>query len=101
MQLLYTALTFLGFMGCIWSEASVILNPRCSLLQGRALWNDTKNGWSRKMRMLGGLSYVLALMPLALCTAKYPSLLPKLVGAEISRTGQFLVSTTFTNSNIG
>lgn len=25
MQSLYTALTFLGFMGCIWSEASVIL----------------------------------------------------------------------------
>jgi hypothetical protein len=27
--------------------------------------------------------------------------LPKLVGAEISRTSQFLASTTFTNSNIG
>ena len=101
MQSLYTALTFLGFMGCIWSEASVILSLQCLLLQGRAWWKDTRNGWNRKMRMLGGLSYVLALMPLALCTARYPSLLPKLVGAEISRTGQFLASTTSTNSNIG
>ena len=101
MQSLYTAQTFLGFMGCIWSEASVILNLRCLLLQGRAWLKDTRNGWNRKMRMLGGLSYALGLMPLALCTAKYPSLLPKLVGAEISRTSQFLASTTFTNFNIG
>ena len=101
MQSLYTALTFLGFMGYIWSEASVILNLQCSLLQGRVLWNDTKNGLSRKMRMLGGLSYALALMPLVLCIAKYPSLLPKLVGAEISKTSLLLASTTFTNFNTG
>jgi len=44
---------------------------------------------------------VLALMPLALCTAKYPSLLPKLVGAEISKTSLLLASTTFTNFNTG
>ena len=43
MQSLYTALTFLGFMGCIWSEASVILNLRCSLLQGHAWLNNLKN----------------------------------------------------------
>jgi len=101
MQLLYTALTFLGFMGCIWSEASVILSLQCLLLQGRAWLKDTRNGWNRKMRMLGGLSYVLALMPLALCTARYPSLLPKLVGAEISKASLLLVSTISTNSNIG
>jgi len=101
MQLLYTALTFLGFMGCIWSEASVILSPRCLLLQGRAWLKDTKNGWNRKMRTLGGLSYALALMPLVLCIAKYPSLLPKLVGAEISKTSLLLASTTFTNFNTG
>ena len=101
MQSLYTALTFLGFMGCIWSEASVILSLQCSLLQGRAWLKDTRNGWNRKMRMLGGLSYALALMPLVLCIAKYPSLLPKLVGAEISKTSLLLASTTFTNFNTG
>ena len=101
MQLLYTAQTFLGFTAYIWSEASVILSLQCLLLQGHAWLKDMKNGWSRKMQMLGGLSYALALMPLVLCIAKYPSLLPKLVGAEISRTSQFLASTTFTNSNIG
>jgi hypothetical protein len=101
MQSLYTALTFLGFMGCIWSEASVILSLQCLLLQGRAWLKDTRNGWNRKMRMLGGLSYVLGLMPLALCTAKYPSLLPKLVGAEILKASLLLVSTISTNSNIG
>jgi hypothetical protein len=101
MQSLYTALTFLGFMGCIWSEASVILSLQCLLLQGRAWLKDTRNGWNRKMRMLGGLSYVLALMPLALCTAKSLFRSQELVGAEISRTSQFLASTTFTNYNIG
>ena len=101
MQSLYTALTFLGFMGYIWSEASVILSLQCLLLQGHAWLKDMKNGWSRKMQMLGGLSYALGLMLLALCIAKSPFPFQKLVGVETSRTNQFLVSTIFINSNIG
>ena len=101
MQLLYTAQTFLGFTAYIWSEASVILSLQCLHLQGRVWLKSMKNGLSRKMRTLGGLSYALGLMLLALCIAKSLFHFPKLVGAEISRTNQLLASTTSTNSNIG
>jgi hypothetical protein len=101
MQSLYTALTFLGFMGCIWSEASVILSLQCLLLQGHVWLNDMRNGLSRKTQMLGGLNYVLGLTLLALCIAKSLFRSQELVGAEILTTSPFLAFTTFTNYNIG
>jgi hypothetical protein len=101
MQLLYTALTSLGFMASIWSEAFVILNLPCLLLQGHVWLNDMRNGLSREMQTLGGLNYVLGLTLLALCIAKSLFRFQELVGAEILTTSQLLAFTTFTNYNIG